>query len=199
MYFTEYHIFTIFASLTIFAFLQFLIIYYKRNNANKLYVYSLTLFITTSILSYSILMILDAELKKVELRNTNHFKSGQNVVYYGTIYNIGKAPVQTCTLTARIISVGANKKVDGSIFDTSRKFDPDILKRPKYSYSYDYLIKDIINEGATKNFRVNIPFPSHFKDYKIISMINCKWLLQKSTKNHWNLFPYFLIDIFLII
>lgn len=172
MYFTAYHVFSIFASIVIYAFMQFLIYHFVKDR-KKLYVFSLTLFIITSIVSYSLLLTLNDILKDAELKNVESYKAGNNVVVRGTIYNTGKAPVKTCKISIRISNT-APKKVDGTIFDTSKSFDPFSLQRPRNSYLHDYIIKGVINEKTTKSVTMHVPYPPHFQGYKISYIISCK-------------------------
>lgn len=172
MYFTKFHIFTVFASFVIYIFLQFLIYYFYKDK-KKFFTFSVILFCILPVLSYSILLSIDAALKDCELRNIKDYKSNKKVIFYANIYNTGKAPIKTCKISIRIINQGI-KKVDGSIFDTNKSFDRFIRRRPRNSYSHDFVILGKIDENSSKTIRLNIPYPEHFKDYKLKYNLSCK-------------------------
>lgn len=172
MYLSSFHIFTIFAGFVIYIFAQYLLYYFFKEKI-KLYTFSFTLFVFMMILTYSILLTLDGVLKKSELRNVDDYKSQNNVIIQGQIYNNGKVPLKTCNLNVRIINLNV-KKVDGSIFDTSKHTSIFKLKKLQNSYSYDFEIDGIISENTAKTFRVNVPYPKHFTDYKLRYNLSCK-------------------------
>ncbi|MBT0879027.1 MULTISPECIES: DUF2393 family protein [unclassified Campylobacter] len=172
MYLSQFHIFVIFAAFVVYIFSQFLIIYFFKEK-NKLYTFSFTLIIFVLIFGYSTLLTIDSFLKSVELRNQKDYKSANEVVISGQIYNNGKVPVKTCELNIGIINLGI-KKVDGSIFDLSKGFDPLKLNKIRNFYSHDFKIEGIINENASKSFKVSVPYPKHFEDYKLRYILNCK-------------------------
>lgn len=171
MYLSQFHIFIIFAGVVIYVFAQYLIYYFFKDKT-KFYTFSLTLFIFISILTYSILLTLDASLKSSELRNVQDYKSQNEVVITGYIYNNGKAPLKTCDLNVMIINLKV-KKVDGSIFDM-KNYNPLKITKLKNSYYHDFEIDGIIAQNAAKSFRVSVPYPKHFEDYKLRYILNCK-------------------------
>lgn len=172
MYLSSFHIFTIFAGFVIYIFAQYLIYYFFKEK-NKLYTFSFTLIIFILIFTYSILLTLDGILKKSELRNIDNYKSQNNVIVQGQIYNNGKVALKTCNLNIIIINLNT-QKVDGSIFDTSKHTSIFKLKKLQNSYSHDFEIDGIINENTAKTFRVNIPYPKYFNGYKLRYNLKCK-------------------------
>ncbi|MCR6594418.1 DUF2393 domain-containing protein [Campylobacter insulaenigrae] len=173
-YFTIFHILVIFAML-VSTMLTWVLLYLKIQNKKNMLVFCLISFVLASILTISLLLMIDQYTKKASLSNFATYRrlSTESIIIKGRITNDTNFKISECFLDLRIIDDNKKHEVSGEIFNQNN-FD-SIKKANKEIRDAAYNIKIATNllGNTYKDFSFEVALPPHFQSYKIFKQLKC--------------------------
>lgn len=175
MYFGILHYVIILIFIVIFVLLMVLI-FYKCKSQKEMIALGVTNFLLTSIVGFSVLMIIDNNFKSAIMKNEKTFRvlRNESLQFSADIYNNGKMPLKTCDVSLTLINT-APKKVGGDVFDFGKGFDMFILSKKNQNNAKTTKTFSVnLKPGYTTKVVFNVPFPPHFESYKTITRLECK-------------------------
>ncbi|WP_291950338.1 DUF2393 family protein [Campylobacter sp.] len=173
-YFTIFHILIIFVML-VSTILTWVLIYLKIQNKKNMLIFCLLSFILASILTISLLLVIEQYTKKASLSNFSTYRrlSTESIIIKGRITNDTNFKISECLLNLRIIDDSKKYEINGEIFNQNN-FD-SIKKANKEIRYTTYSIKIATNllGNTYKDFYFEVALPPHFQSYKVFKQLKC--------------------------
>ncbi len=167
--FTQLHILACVSSIVLFLLISVVIFVLVKKTQNAIAFY-FTNALFTSILIYSLFLIIEDYTKQAEVSN---LKFGRNlrtesVTITGRVTNTTRFPINKCFLELTITNkVGS----DSSVFKNSQ--NRQNVKRGSNSVNYTVQIVSNLKGNSYKDFSVQIPFPPTYINVEFYHILNC--------------------------